>query len=86
VGPWHFRSETVSFGQFGSQPRESSDWARTTFATQGRQAGSLRYGRLGNLRYSAVSFDTLSSCAHYNMGFGGNCFAANTNVTGVDRK
>jgi len=48
------------------------------------QTGSLRYGRLGNLRYNEVPFRTLSSCGKFSTGFWASGCIRLTNVTGVD--
>jgi hypothetical protein len=53
----------------------------THFVVNGMQTGSLRYSRLGNLRYDEVPFRTLSSCAHYTMSLYGNCVVAKSIVT-----
>ena len=70
----------------GRIQREGAETQRRQADGKRLQTGSLRYSRLGNLRYDEVPFHTWSSCGNCNTGFCGNCVAAVSKVTGEDRK
>jgi len=53
---------------------------------KGVHAGSVRDGRLGNLRYNGMRLHTLSSRANHNMGFWRFGGRAILKVTGGDWK
>jgi hypothetical protein len=56
------RDEGHEFHELTRMDANSGDWARGVRPSRSRQAGSLRYSRLGNLRYDRLRTHMCVSC------------------------